>query len=71
MSRLKEVRKNKNLTQAELAEMTGVSLKALQAYEQNYRPLGRASALDVYQIASALDTTIEDLLGLARLKDTR
>lgn len=64
MSRLKEIRKAKNLKQKELAEMAGVSLKALQAYEQNFRPIGRASALDVYRIAKALDTTIEDLLDL-------
>lgn len=68
MSRLKELRKGKNLTQKELAEMAGVSIKALQAYEQDFRPLGRASALDVYQIAKALGTSIEDLLGVESLK---
>ena len=68
MSRLQELRKAKNLKQKELAEKAGVSLKALQAYEQDFRPLGRASALDVYQIAKALDTTIEELLGLESLK---
>lgn len=68
MSRLKELRKSKKLLQPELAELAGVSLKALQAYEQNYRPLGRASAEDVYRIAKALGTTMEELLGLDRLK---
>lgn len=69
MSKLKELRKSKGLKQPELAEMAGVSLKALQAYEQDYRPLGRASALDVYQIAKALDTTIENLLDLEPLEN--
>ena len=68
MSKLKELRKEKNLTQPQLAEMAGVSLKALQAYEQNYRPLERASAIDVYQIAKVLGTTIEELLELESLK---
>lgn len=68
MGKLKELRKSKNLSQPELAELAGVSLKALQAYEQDYRPLGRASAEDVYRIAKALDTTIEELLGLDSLK---
>lgn len=68
MTRLKELRKSKNLSQKELAEKVGVSLKAIQAYEQNYRPLGNASALDVYQIAKVLDTTIEELLELEILK---
>lgn len=67
-TKLKETRKNKGLSQKELAERAGISLKALQAYEQNYRPLERASALDVYNIAKALDTTIEDLLELESLK---
>lgn len=69
MSKLKELRKSKKLKQPELAELAGVSLKALQAYEQEYRPLGRASAEDVYRIAKALDTTIEELLGLESLKN--
>jgi transcriptional regulator with XRE-family HTH domain len=68
MSKLKETRKSKGISQKDLAERAGISLKALQAYEQNYRPLERASALDVYQIAKALNTTIEDLLELESLK---
>lgn len=68
MTKLQELRKAKNLTQPELAEQAGVSLKALQAYEQDYRPLGRASAEDVYNIAKTLGTTIEELLDLESLK---
>lgn len=67
-TKLKETRNKKGISQKELAERAGITLKALQAYEQNYRPLERASALDVYQIAKALDTTIEDLLELDNLK---
>ena len=68
MSKLKELRKSKNLGQKELAELAGVSLKALQAYEQNYRPISGASAIDVYRIAKVLDTTIEELLEIESLK---
>lgn len=67
-TKIKEIRKNKGISQKELAERAGISLKALQAYEQNFRPLERASAIDVYQIAKALDTTIEELLELESLK---
>lgn len=67
MTKLKEVRQAKGLTQKALAEMAGVSLKALQAYEQGFRPLEHASAIDVYQIAKALGTTIEDLLNLPKM----
>lgn len=68
MSKLKELRQSKNLSQKELAELAGVSLKSLQAYEQNYRPITGASAIDVYNIAKVLGTTIEDLLELENLK---
>lgn len=68
MSQLKPLRKSKGLTQNELADIAGVSLKALQAYEQNARPLEGASVKDVYHIAKALDTTIEDLLELEPLR---
>jgi len=62
VSKLQELRKSKGLTQKELAELTGVSLKALQAYEQDYRPIGNASAKDVYSIAKVLGTTVEALI---------
>ena len=68
MTKLKELRNAKNLTQTKLADQAGVSLKALQAYEQDFRPLGRASAEDVYNIAKVLGTTIEELLDLEPLK---
>ena len=68
-TKLKELRKEKNLTQPQLAELANVSLKALQAYEQNYRPLDRASAIDVYNIAKVLGTTIEELIGVESLKN--
>ena len=65
---LKETRIKKGISQKELAERAGITLKALQAYEQNYRPLERASASDVYELAKVLGTTIEDLLGYESLK---
>ena len=37
---LRDRRTAKNLKQIELAELAGVTLKAIQAYEQGYRPLG-------------------------------
>ena len=60
---LKDRRMAKNLKQRELAELAGVTLKALQAYEQGYRPLGGASAEVVLKIAKALGTTVEELLA--------
>lgn len=60
---LRDRRMAKNLKQRELAELAGVTLKAIQAYEQGYRSLGGASAEVVLKIAKALDTTVEELLA--------
>ena len=67
-TKLKELRKAKDLTQPQLAEIAGMTIRTLQAYEQNYRPLSGASAIDVYNIAKALGTTIEELIGVESLK---
>ena len=67
MTKLKEIRRAKGLTQKDLANMVGVSLKTLQAYEQGFRPLEHASAIDVYRIAKILDTTIENLLDIPNI----
>lgn len=65
-SRLKELRIEKGITQRELAELAGIPIRAIQVYEQGYRPLGGASAEVVYKIANALGTTVEHLLGYER-----
>lgn len=65
-SRLRELRIKKGITQSDLAELAGTSIRAIQSYEQGYRPLGGASAEVVYKIAIVLGTTVEHLLGYER-----
>lgn len=59
--RLKEKRTEAGLTQAALAEKTGISARTIQNYELGTRtPVN----MDIVQrIADALETTTEDLLG--------
>ncbi|MFP8918391.1 helix-turn-helix transcriptional regulator [Enterococcus innesii] len=54
-------RKNKNLTQEELAKMVGVSRKTIVSLEKgNYTP----SLLLAFQIAKALDMDLTEIFSL-------
>lgn len=59
---LKNIRIICKITQAELAEKSGVSLRTLQDYEQGRKPINQAAAITVHRIAQALGVTVEDLL---------
>lgn len=61
-NKIKELRRNKGMSQSDLAESAGITLRSLQAYEQGVRLLGGASAIDVYKLAKCLGTTVENLL---------
>lgn len=62
MTKLKEVRTNKGLTQKELSDKSGVNLRILQYYEQGANDINKAQALTVYKIANALECNVEDIL---------
>ncbi len=64
MSNLKRIRESKELSQAKLAEASGVNLRLLQYYEQGYKDINKAQAITVYKLAQALESPIEDLLEL-------
>lgn len=61
-TKLQTRRLERGLTQAELAEASGVSLRAIQQYEQRQKSIDRARAISVYRLAQALDCHIEELL---------
>lgn len=66
MSKLQYYRKRAGLTQAQLAEATGNSLRTLQHYEQGSKDLNQAAAITVYGLAKALGVKIEDLLDIEK-----
>ena len=59
---LKRIRTAYGCTQAELAELSGVSLRSIQMYEQRRKDINKASTETVYRIAKVLGCSIEDLL---------
>lgn len=63
-TKLKQVRREKELTQKELAEATGISLRTLQHYEQGSKDLNGAAAMTVYIIAKALGVEMTELLDI-------
>ncbi len=63
--RLKEARTDKNMTQKELSEKSGVSTVMISAYERSNINSGKNPALNnIYAIATALDVSIDWLCGL-------
>lgn len=61
--RLKRLRKEKGLTQGQLAELAGLNLRTLQHYEQDSKDIGQAAALTVCDIADVLGVSVKQLLG--------
>ena len=62
MSNLKRIREERNLTQAQLSEKSGVNLRMVQYYENGFKDINKAQAIALYHVANALECKIEDLL---------
>jgi len=65
MTNLKRIRETRGLSQAKLAEASGVSVRMIQHYEQGVKDINSAAALTVSKLAQALSVTVEDLLEKA------
>ena len=59
---LRELRKNRNLTQRELAQMSGVNFRSLQDYEQGHKKLSSASGDILLRLSTVLGCATEELL---------
>lgn len=66
MTNLKKHRTAKGLSQSKLAELAGISVRVLQAYEQDERDINKAQAGTLLRLARALDCHIIDLMELHR-----
>lgn len=60
---LKKRRKAMGLTQEELAERSGISLRMIRAYEQGTQDISKAEASTVLRLANCLGCTEKALLG--------
>lgn len=59
---LRELRKQRKLTQKELAQMSGVNFRSLQDYEQGHKKLASASGDILLRLSTVLGCSAEDLL---------
>lgn len=59
---LKWMRESKGMTQAELAEKSGVNLRTIQNYEQEFKDIHNGKVVTVLRIAEALDCDVYDIL---------
>lgn len=59
---LKKARKAQRLTQKQLADASGTSLRMIQYYEQGASLINKAEAETVCRIAEALGTTVREIL---------
>lgn len=61
-TKLKTIRESRQISQRELATMSGVSLRSIQLYEQKVNDIDKAQAQTLYKLSRALGCMIEDLL---------
>ena len=64
MSKLKQIRTEKGMTQKALSDLTGISLRTLQHYEQGDKDINKAAVIVVYKLSKALECTIENLIEI-------
>lgn len=59
---LQKIRENNNISRKELAELTGISYRSIQDYEQGHKKLSSAKANTLYKLSLALGCSVEDLI---------
>ena len=59
---LKELRQKAGMTQAQLADKSGVNLSMIQFYEQGFKDLSKAAFETGLRIAEALECDPRDLI---------
>ena len=59
---LKELRKQRHFSQAELAVLSGVPIRTIKSYEQGTADIAKAQAETLYALSRTLGCTIENLI---------
>lgn len=62
VSKLKEFRKRKNLSQNELSLLSGIPVRTIKSYEQGTADISKAQAETLYSLSETLGCSIEDLI---------
>lgn len=62
VSSLKLIRQKRNLTQEQLAFLSGVNIRSIRSYEQGDNDINKAQGDTLLMLARALDCAVEELL---------
>lgn len=62
MSKLKEIREQKRMTQSELSEKSGVNLRMIQYYEQGAKDIKKGNVMAVLSLADALGCDVREII---------
>ena len=62
MTLLKAVREAKRMSQKQLADVSGVSYRMIQHYEQGTKDIKGAAVVTVIKLADALGVTVKDII---------
>lgn len=60
--KLKEKRESAGMSQSDLAQASGVSVRMIQHYEQGAKDINKAAAITVKMLADALGVKMEDII---------
>ena len=60
--KLKEKREAVGMSQSELANASGVSVRMIQHYEQGAKDINKAAAITVKKLADALNVKMEEII---------
>ena len=63
-TRLKQIRTSRNMTQKQLSELSGVSLRMIQLYEQRQNDINKASGSVINRLAWVLKCNFYDIMEL-------
>lgn len=68
MTNLQRIRKERGLTQKELAQKSGINIRMVQHYEQGMKDINKANAITVYNLAKALMVEMATILELQEVE---
>ena len=57
------MREVKGLSQSQLAKKSGVNVRLIQYYEQNYRDINKGQVAIVLKLADALECDVRDIIN--------
>lgn len=61
-TKLRKIRESRQLSQGELAKLSGVNIRSIQLYEQRVNDIDKAQAQTLYKLSRTLGCNVEDLL---------